>query len=83
MLLTEKAESPNVWVLKQTSHMGATKVFNRINAHPTPMKPEMAAELAAQLLADDEDGNTYEVREYQGGRAVVAIVSPEGDETFF
>lgn len=58
-------------------------MFNRINTFPTPMKPEMAAVLVEQLRADDEDGNTYEVRDYQGGRKCIAIIAPNGEVSHF
>lgn len=57
-------------------------MFNRINSQPTPMKPEMAEQVCKQLIECDEDGLHYEVREYQGGRAVIIIIDGD-DESFF
>jgi hypothetical protein len=58
-------------------------MFNRINSQTTAMKPEAAEELAAQLREFAEDGETYEVRDYQGGRKCIAIIAADGTESFF
>lgn len=46
-------------------------MFNRIDGHATPMKPEVAEELVRQMRELADDGETFELRDYQGGRKII------------
>jgi len=45
----------------------------RINQTATAMKPDVAEELIRQMREIAEAGETYELRDYQGGRKVIEI----------